>query len=876
MSADQRDLLPARAELETDFEFIRELGRGGMGVVYLARERDSGRHVALKLVRSRHLEEEETVRRFAREASTVTRLQHPAIVATECVRQLGTGDLALMMRYVPGPTLRELIRRHGAMSFETTERVLVGVAEALSYAHSQGIVHRDVKPENIFYADDGGRPVLSDFGIARPIEAESLTLTGVAIGTPSYMSPEQIDGSGIDGRSDLYGLGLVGWEMLTGRRPWDGESLYSVIYKQKNERLPSLERLRPGVPRHLLFAIEGALEKHRDDRWANADEFVAQLTDRSGAPHRRRAAFVPMVRSAEASPSMRVTTSMELPAAGYVGVDDALTIDDDDDAPFPALIPDRRFSRWQAALGGTLVILLAALIFVTTRPDTGVGGMFAAEGEAGEIIPSDEPWSMDSPAAAPTLPPPGAARIADSVVLDSSRVSDSVRMPMAPRDSAIVPALDQPDVATPAITISEAERQRRAAGARIERGPEAQSVARVVAPPAVQPPPTPAIDTVRPPARQVVAAETAAASAGASAPIAANDASSDAVSIVAGGTHTCIITRDGAGYCWGSNERGQLGVAGGGTRTRPVRIASGLRLASVSAGLAHSCAVAQGGGVYCWGANDQGQLGDGGGGARTAPAPVSGERRYRTVHAGLAHTCALGTDGQAYCWGANGSGQLGNGRQSGRATPGAVAGGTRFTALAVGWHHSCAITSSGSALCWGQNSAGQLGAGNSLDRSIPTAVDGGRRFSAITAGSAHSCALAGSEAYCWGRNSGGQLGDGSGQDQPRPVKVRGAPAFTSIAAGSTHTCGLTRSGEAYCWGKNAYGQLGDGTTIDRATPVKVRGDVAFASLDASGAHTCATSRSGESYCWGYNVDGQLGDGTRAHRARPVRAGETRE
>ncbi|HJR64632.1 MAG TPA: serine/threonine-protein kinase, partial [Gemmatimonadaceae bacterium] len=492
MAGDQRDLLPARTELQSEYEFVRELGRGGTGVVYLARERASGRDVAIKLVRARYLEDDETLRRFAREASTVTRLRHPAIVATESVRQLETGDLALIMRYVPGPTLRELLRRHGAMSVETTERVLLGVAEALAYAHSQGIVHRDVKPENIFYSDESGRPVLSDFGIARPIEAESLTLTGVAIGTPSYMSPEQIDGSGIDGRSDLYGLGLVGWEMLSGRRPWDGESLYSVIYKQKQEHLPPLERLRPDVPPHLLNAIQGALEKNREDRWANADEFAAQLRDRSGTVRFRRPSRMPVVaRPVDAPlPAARGGATMELPPGGYIGVADRLGIEDeDDDAPFPALVPDRRFSRGQAALGAALLVLLVALAIVTTRPDTGIGRILASEDAAGEIAapdlpPAPQPGATPDTALASSGTPAGDTSVAPDTLAaaDSAAATDSVAA-LAPRDSAIVPALSQSDRATPAIEIAEQERQQRAARARIEREPAAPPAAPQVAPP---------------------------------------------------------------------------------------------------------------------------------------------------------------------------------------------------------------------------------------------------------------------------------------------------------------------------------------------------------------------------------------------------------
>jgi serine/threonine-protein kinase len=140
-------------------------------------------------------------------------------------------------------------------------------------------VHRDVKPENVFLDQRTGRALLSDFGIARPMDADgAITMLGAALGTPQYMSPEQIDGRQVDERSDIYSLGVLGWELLTGYRPWAGENLYGVIYKQKHEALPPITSLRPRVPANLLVAIERALVKDRDNRWQSIDEFLEHLT----------------------------------------------------------------------------------------------------------------------------------------------------------------------------------------------------------------------------------------------------------------------------------------------------------------------------------------------------------------------------------------------------------------------------------------------------------------------------------------------------------------------------------------------------------------------------------------------------------------------
>jgi serine/threonine protein kinase/uncharacterized protein YecT (DUF1311 family) len=265
--------------LESEYELIREIGQGGMAAVYLARHRASGRLVAIKAIRARYVDDPDAIQRFAREARTVAELDHPNIVRTEAIEQIGDRAVAIIMEYIEGGTVRDRLREYGPFAAEHAESVLRDVANALGYAHRRGIVHRDVKPENVFLDATRGRAVLSDFGIARKIDSDaSLTLLGAALGTPQYMSPEQIDGGKVDGRSDIYSLGVLGWELLTGRRPWAGESLYGIIYRQKHEDLPRITSIRPRVPANLLFAIEGALVKDRALRWQSTDEFLEHLT----------------------------------------------------------------------------------------------------------------------------------------------------------------------------------------------------------------------------------------------------------------------------------------------------------------------------------------------------------------------------------------------------------------------------------------------------------------------------------------------------------------------------------------------------------------------------------------------------------------------
>ena len=353
MSADV-DFPSDLRSLEPDYELIREIGQGGMAAVYLARHRATGRLVAIKAIRARYLDDPDALRRFTREARTVAGLDHPNIVRTEAIEQIGDRAVAIIMEHVAGGTVRDRLREFGSLGAEEAESILRDVASALGYAHQHGIVHRDVKPENIFLDPTRRRALLSDFGIARPIDTDAgITLLGAALGTPQYMSPEQIDGELVDGRSDIFSLGVLGWELLTGRRPWAGESLYSVIYKQKHEDLPRITSVRPRVPANLLFAIEGALVKDKNRRWQTTDEFLDQLTynpppllSQTHSPGAERANNAPTVQfrraelverdTAGAAPDESPVESEEpTPVAPLLPSDESLT----SDTIVPALEP---------------------------------------------------------------------------------------------------------------------------------------------------------------------------------------------------------------------------------------------------------------------------------------------------------------------------------------------------------------------------------------------------------------------------------------------------------------------------------------------------------------------------------------------------------
>ncbi len=205
-----------------------------MSIVYLAREAATGQIVAIKMLGDARRLGPNAARRFAREAHTVAALEHPNIVRVLRLEELDGAPAAIVSVYIPGDTLRAELQRSGPLPYERTAQLMREVASALAYAHERRIVHRDVKPENIVVESHTGRALLADFGIARTDEHDSMTLTGTAIGTPFYMSPEQVAGLAVDERTDVYALGLVGWEMLTGRFPWGTANLYEILYRQRH------------------------------------------------------------------------------------------------------------------------------------------------------------------------------------------------------------------------------------------------------------------------------------------------------------------------------------------------------------------------------------------------------------------------------------------------------------------------------------------------------------------------------------------------------------------------------------------------------------------------------------------------------------------
>jgi eukaryotic-like serine/threonine-protein kinase len=285
------DLFTAlQAALGPQYRLERELGRGGMGVVFLATDVALDRRVAIKVVHPELALHEPISRRFLAEARTIARVRHPNIVA---IHAAGSADglLYYVMDEVAGESLRQRLVREGRIDPEETARIVSDVAAALDCAGRAGVVHRDVKPENVLLDEASGRALLADFGIARAITPDSAGLStgqGVAVGTPVYMSPEQAAGEEIDSRSDLYSLGIVAYEMLAGHPPFEGPHRV-VVSKHIAERPASLERVRPDTPPELGAAIMRAVEKQPSDRWQTGEEFRQAVVGERPTPRRKRA-----------------------------------------------------------------------------------------------------------------------------------------------------------------------------------------------------------------------------------------------------------------------------------------------------------------------------------------------------------------------------------------------------------------------------------------------------------------------------------------------------------------------------------------------------------------------------------------------------------
>ncbi len=270
------ELSALAAALAGQYDVEREIGRGGMGIVYLARDLKLDRPVAIKTLPAHLAGSPEVRERFLREARTAAHLSHPSIVPIHRADEIG-GQVFFVMGYVDGESLAQQLAERGRPPFAQTMAQLRDVALALGYAHARGVVHRDVKAENILIERGTGRAVVTDFGIARLAESKQLTATGQVLGTVHYMSPEQVSGDAIDGRSDVYALGVVAFLALSGAFPFDSETPSAVLVSHVTRPAPKLLDAAPDVPPSLAAIVDRCLAKNPADRFETSGALADAL-----------------------------------------------------------------------------------------------------------------------------------------------------------------------------------------------------------------------------------------------------------------------------------------------------------------------------------------------------------------------------------------------------------------------------------------------------------------------------------------------------------------------------------------------------------------------------------------------------------------------
>jgi tRNA A-37 threonylcarbamoyl transferase component Bud32 len=265
-------------EVASRYRLERRLGAGGMSTVFLGLDAVLERRVAIKLL-AEHLAEDETfVARFRREALAAARLQHPNVVQVyDSGRDAESGRHYIVMEYVDGPSCADLLRDHGSLSVEDCVSYLRDACQGLDYAHRAGVVHRDVKPGNLLVAEESGTVKLADFGIAKAAEQSRVTQVGSVLGTAAYLSPEQARGEEAGPASDIYSLGVCGYQFLTGRLPFEYSSLTELALKQQEAVVEPIADLRPEVPRELDLAVRACLERDASARYASALEAADAL-----------------------------------------------------------------------------------------------------------------------------------------------------------------------------------------------------------------------------------------------------------------------------------------------------------------------------------------------------------------------------------------------------------------------------------------------------------------------------------------------------------------------------------------------------------------------------------------------------------------------
>jgi serine/threonine protein kinase/ABC-type branched-subunit amino acid transport system substrate-binding protein len=389
-------------DLVGQYEILEELGRGGMATVFRARQSSMGRDVAVKILPEQFLHDANFLARFNNEARVIAGLEHRSILPVYDYGEAG-GTPYIVMRLMPHGSLRARLR-HGPLPLADAARLVGQVAEALDYAHARGVIHRDMKPDNILL-DDEGNAYLSDFGIAKVMEATAQSSGSMVVGTPSYMAPEQARGGRPSRQTDIYSLGAMSYEMLTGQPPFLAEDFIALLFKHASEPVPRLHDLNPAAPEALQAVIERAMAKEPAARYATAHEMAAEFQAQAGGAPPAATRMAPprteggqtVYESVPPAPSWRPATP---PPGDQTVAEPSLPLPPIVTPP-PSAAPARparwpRLALWGGlGVGGCLVALVAVWAAVTFGG--GLGGLF--------------PVTATRPAATRTQAPPTPTRL---------------------------------------------------------------------------------------------------------------------------------------------------------------------------------------------------------------------------------------------------------------------------------------------------------------------------------------------------------------------------------------------------------------------------------------------------------------------------------
>lgn len=445
-TGDVSELDIVREALSEEYDGLEELGRGGMAIVYRARDKHLEREVAIKLLPFSLAFDAEFVERFTREARTAAQLEHPNIISIYRVGKTGR-VIYFVMKYIRGGSLSKVLGERKKLTPPEIRKLLLEVGSALGYAHTRGIVHRDIKPDNIMF-DEFGACVVTDFGIAKAGSSSRLTGTGMSIGTPHYMSPEQARAQSIDGRSDLYSLGVVAFQALVGEVPYDGEDSFAIGYKHIMEPIP-VPLLDTSDERRLFEVIKRLIQKDPLDRFQKAEDLLKALEGQPSAQVAARrltqSQQVMAVQSTTPLPAAPGRQSMSPPPVTPRPSTATPTSSGGPDTPrrpvmrrSVAAVPDPNSGRWVPwVLAGILI-----LIFI-------LGGISLFR--RGALGPGNRPDSTVAPDSAPPRP---VSQMSDSTALrDSTLLAPALQsFDSTASGSAATRTIPQPVTHTPEAT----------------------------------------------------------------------------------------------------------------------------------------------------------------------------------------------------------------------------------------------------------------------------------------------------------------------------------------------------------------------------------------------------------------------------------------